>query len=39
MKNIAALGTLVLIWAGALVMLGAAARVMWWLMGLGWSVL
>ena len=30
MKNIAALGTLVL---------GAAARVMWWLVELGWSVL
>jgi len=39
MKNIAALGTLVLITAGVLVMLGAAARVMWWLVGLGWSVL
>lgn len=39
MKNLAALGTLVLIWAGALVGLGAVARVMWWLVELGWSVL
>ena len=39
MKHWAALGALVLIWAGVLVVLGAAARVMWWLMGLGWSVL
>ena len=28
-----------LITAGVLVVLGAAARVMWWLVGLGWSVL
>lgn len=39
MKNVAALGALVLLWAGVLVVVGAVARVAWWLMGLGWSVL
>ena len=39
MKHVAALGTLVLITAGVLVVLGAMARVAWWLMSLGWSVL
>lgn len=39
MKHVAALGTLVLITAGVLVVLGAVARVAWWLLGLGWAVL
>ena len=39
MRNVAALGLLVLMWAGVLVVVGAVARVAWWLMSLGWAVL
>lgn len=39
MKGVLSLAALVLIWAGCLVLLGAAARMAWRLLGLGWGLL
>ncbi len=39
MKGVLSLAALALIWAGCLVLLGAAARVAWRLLGLGWGLL
>ena len=39
MRGVASIAALALVWAGCLVVLGASARVMWWLLGLGWAVL
>jgi len=39
MRDAVYIAVLALIWAGALVAMGLAARVMWFLLQLGWSVL
>lgn len=39
MKGALSVAALALIWAGCLVLLGAAARVAWRLLGLGWGLL
>ncbi len=39
MKDAAYLGVVVLMWAAGLVAMGLAARVMWFLLQLGWNVL
>jgi hypothetical protein len=39
MKGLSYVGGMVLLWAACLVIIGAAARVMWWLLELGWSML
>lgn len=39
MKGVLSGAAKALIWAGCLVLLGAAARVVWLLLGLGWGLL
>lgn len=39
MKGPLYVGAMVLLWIFCLVFIGAAARVMWWFVELGWSVL
>lgn len=39
MRGVLSLAALALIWAGCLVLLGAAARVAWRLLSLGWALL
>ena len=39
MKRAAYIAVLALIWGAALVVMGLAARVMWYLLQLGWGVL
>lgn len=39
MKDAAYLGVVVLFWAVGLVAMGLAARIMWFLLQLGWNVL
>lgn len=39
LKNVLYIVGMVLLWASSLIVIGAASRVMWWLLGIGWSVL
>lgn len=39
MRGIGYFAGMVLLWIACLVFIGAAARVMWWFLELGWSVL